>query len=248
VEAGALAEFKNFITAWGGHLFNGFPAPKENPKEPRWEPTFYSPQNVKAMTFVWDMVHKYKVTPPGVSNMNFDTSATAFDAGLTAMSYNYANLQLDKGVPGSIEYFVQPYNIIHGKKYDSPHFGTWMIGINKYSSNKYWSWKLLEWLTSTPVQNEMLQEEIHPTRISAYDVALKDKALTKKFGNFYQVMYQSLQIGLGRPRLEDYSAVSNIVHVMYNNIVSGKEPIVTALKQGDTEETALLQSLGYLPK
>jgi multiple sugar transport system substrate-binding protein len=68
----ATDDFKSLLAAWGGngHLVND-----------AFQPVFYSPQGIAALTYYVDLISKYKVTPPGVTAFSWDDAASTFDAG-----------------------------------------------------------------------------------------------------------------------------------------------------------------------
>ena len=45
-----------------------------------------------------------------------------------------------------------------------PHFGTWMLSVNKFSENKACAWQAIQWLTSAETQTKMLATQLHPSR------------------------------------------------------------------------------------
>lgn len=235
----ATDDFKTFLASWGGNgrLINN-----------QLEPVFDTPQALKALTFYNNLINKFKVVPPGTTTFGWDEAATTFDAGLTAMSMNYHTVALASNVKGGhIDYAMVPGNIIHGKMVRAPHFGTWELAINKYSHNQQAAFNFISWLTSTPIQEQMLKEQLHPTRISVYKYAQRDKALTAQFGDFYEVLGKSLAIGVGRPRISNYSEVDNAIATAVNNIVTQNGNIQSNLNSAKQQVLNLLRQAGYKP-
>lgn len=206
----ATDDFKTLLAAFGGdgHLVND-----------NGQPTFDNATGVAALQFYQDMIQKYKIVPPGTTSASWDTAASTFGAGLTAMSMNYHTVALNKNVPGGIGYALVPKKVTWG-----PHFGTWSLSVNKFGTHKPWAFRALAWLTSSDSQKKMLQTQLHPTRKSVYAATTANPSLTKQFGNFYPVLGQSLAVGVGRPRLTNYADVDRAVWVAVNNAANGSSP------------------------
>jgi multiple sugar transport system substrate-binding protein len=227
----ATDDFKTLLACFGGdgHLISD-----------KFELAFNTPQGVEALTFYADLINKYKVTPPGVTSFSWDEAATTFDSGLTAMSMNYHQEELKPEVKGEVAYALAPKKVNYG-----PHFGTWMISVNKASKNKEWAYRAIAWMTSADVQTKMLQTQLHPTRNSVYAKAAADASLKQKVGNFYDVLGKSLAVGVGRPRLTNYGAVDKEIWVAVNQAATGAKAPKDALSEAATRVTALLKDAGY---
>lgn len=226
----ATDDFKTLLASFGGdgHLISD-----------TFEPVFNSPEGMKALTYYAGLIAK-KVVPPGTTSASWDTAATSFGSGLTAMSMNYHSETLNPTVKGEIAYAMVPKGVAHG-----PHFGTWMLSVNSYSKNKDWAFRAVKWFTSRETQTKALAQQLHPTRLSVYEAAAKDPAITAKFGNFYDVLGKSLQVGVGRPRLTNYADVDRTVWVAVNNVARGAATPEAALKGAADEVTTLLAQAGY---
>ena len=166
-------------------------------------PSTYS-EGVAALTLYADLMNGKKVTPPGTTSASWDNVATSFSDGLTAMTMNYHDLSLSPSVKGSVAYAVIPMG-----KSIGPHFGTWMLSVNSFSKNKEWAFRAIQWFTSAATQTKALAHQLHPTRVSVYEAAIKDPAIGEKFANFYDVLGKSLAVGVGRPRLTNYGDVAD---------------------------------------
>ncbi len=227
----ATDDFKTLLACWGGngHLVND-----------NFKLDFTTPAGVEALSFYTDLINKYKVTPPGVTEFSWDTAASTFGSGLTAMSMNYHNVSLNPGVKGEVAYAMAPKQVTYG-----PHFGTWMLSINSFSKNKEWAYRAITWFTSGDVQTKMLKQQLHPSRISGYQKAAADPSLVQQFGNFYDVLGKSLAVGVGRPRLTNYSDVDQAIWVAVNNAATGRMAPDASLNQAATRVKSALQQAGY---
>jgi multiple sugar transport system substrate-binding protein len=228
----ATDDFKTLLACFGGngHMIDD-----------KLQVVFDTPPGVAALTYYVDLIRKYKVTPPGTTSASWDTAATEFSTGLTAMSMNYHTETLSPMAHGEIGYAMVPKQVQYG-----PHFGTWMLSVNSFSKNKDWAWRAIQWFTGKPAQEKMLATQLHPTRRSVFDVARKDPALTRKFGNFYEVLGKSLEVGVGRPRLTNYSDVDRAIWVAVNNAATGAEQPGPALAKARQQVERLLKEAGYV--
>ena len=150
-----------------------------------------------------------------MTSFSWDDASAAFTSGLTAIGMNYHTEVLAPDVQGNITYALVPEKVTRG-----PHFGTWMLSVNKASQNKEWAYRAANWFTSGPTQTKMLAAQLHPSRKSVYEAAKTDENATQ-FGNFYDILGQSLALGVGRPRLTNYGAVDKEIWVAVNSAATG---------------------------
>ncbi len=83
---------------------------------------------------------------------------------------NYHTEVLAPDVQGNITYALVPEKVTRG-----PHFGTWMLSVNKASQKKEWAYRAANWFTSAPTQTKMLAAQLHPSRKSVYEAAKTDE-------------------------------------------------------------------------
>ncbi len=226
----ATDDFKTLLAAWGG---DGYMVSDD------FTLAFNSPEGVEALTYYADLINEHKVTPPGVTSFSWDDASAAFTSGLTAIGMNYHTEVLAPDVQGNISYALVPEKVTRG-----PHFGTWMLSVNKASQNKEWAYRAANWFTNGPTQTKMLAAQLHPSRKSAYKAAKTDENATK-FGNFYDILGQSLALGVGRPRLTNYGAVDKEIWVAVNSAATGSMTPEEALQSAADKVLALLQEAGY---
>jgi multiple sugar transport system substrate-binding protein len=227
----ATDDFKTLLECWGGdgHMITD-----------EFDLAFDSPEGVAALSYYADLINKYKVTPPGVTEFSWDTVASTFGQGLTAIGMNYHNMTLEGDVNGQVLYAKVPKKVNYG-----PHFGTWMLSVNKFSENKEWAYRAAAWFTSSEVQTKMLQAQLHPSRTSVYENARSDSSLQEDFGNFYDVLGDSLAVGVGRPRLTNYADVTKAIGVAVNNAASGRLSPEAALNDAAAKIKDALKQAGY---
>ncbi|WP_158228295.1 extracellular solute-binding protein [Pseudonocardia sp. MH-G8] len=186
----------------------------------------------KALTWYHDLISGKKSVPPGTTAASWDEAASSFDSGLTAMTFNYHSLELDAAVGGEIGYAPVPTGVGRG-----PHFGTWMLSINKYSQNKAWAYRAISWLTAPEQQLAMTAEGLHPSRTSVYQQLAGDE--------FYTALGESLAEGVGRPRLTNYTEISRAIAVAVNTAASGAATPRAALDKAAEDVNRRLRQAGY---
>ncbi|KAA5837927.1 extracellular solute-binding protein [Saccharopolyspora hirsuta] len=192
----------------------------------------------RALAFYRDMITDRPVVPPGTASASWDETASTFGAGLAAMSMNYHSMELDSPGLGEVGYAPVPRGQATG-----PHFGTYMLSINRSSAHKAWAYRAITWLTSAPVQLEMAKAGLHPTRTSVYDRLVADPA--NPDAEFYRALRDTLSVGVGRARLTNYTEVSQAIAVAVNTAATGRAEPRAALDQAARSVRRLLAAAGY---
>lgn len=228
-----FVDYKSFLSDFGGNIFDD-----------KLKPVFNDEKGVKALETYGSWINQYKVTPPGALTYTWDEVATVFGSGQVAMGMNYHDMKLDPKVKGGeVGYFEFPGVKNGDKLVRGPHFGSWGIGMSKYSKNKQAAYELAEFLASPEVQKGYLKFNQHVTRNSAYEAAnaLPD-AITKEY---YHVLGESLKVGVGRPHVTNYDQVSEAVQISVSDYLTGKKDAKKALDDGAKQVEALMKQAGY---
>ncbi|WP_188537515.1 ABC transporter substrate-binding protein [Kocuria dechangensis] len=226
----ATTDFKTMLASYGGdgHLVND-----------KLEMAFDSPEGVEALETYRELIDSGAV-PPGSTSASWEETATSFDNGLTAMTTNFHALELSDTVEGGeIAYAPVPQAEAAG-----PHFGTWMLGINANSNNKEWAYQAISWLTSSETQQAMTEDQLHPSRTSVYD-AISSEGADPAEAAFYETLGESLEVGVGRPRVTNYTEISHEIAVAVNKAASGDAAPEAALSEAADRVTSLLEQAGY---
>ncbi|MGH3089282.1 MAG: extracellular solute-binding protein [Rubrobacteraceae bacterium] len=226
----ATDDFKTLLECWGG---NGRMISDD------FGMAFQSQEGIDALSYYAGLIDR-KVTPPGVTSFSWDTVGSTFGQGLAAIGMNYNNMTLGDDIEGKVGYAMVPKKEKYG-----PHFGTWMLSVNKFSRNKEWAYRAITWLTSAETQTKMLQAQLHPSRTSVYESTRSDESLAEEFGNYYDVLGDSLEVGVGRPRLINYSDVTEAIGVAVNNAATGRQAPEEALGQAASTIASSLELAGY---
>ncbi|EXX91176.1 hypothetical protein CH50_13985 [Paenibacillus darwinianus] len=230
-EAG-FVDFKSFLSDFGGSIFDA-----------NMKPMFNNEQGVKALELYGSWINEYKVTPPGTTTYTWDEVATVFGSGQVAMGMNYHDMQLDPKVNGKTGYFLFPGREDGSGNVRGPHFGSWELSVSKYSNNKQAAYDLAEWLTSPATQEGYIPFKQHVTRLSSYKAAqaIEDETVRE----FYQVLGESLKVGVGRPRITNYGQVSEAVQVGMNDYLTGRKGAKEALDSAAKQVEAIMEQAGY---
>jgi multiple sugar transport system substrate-binding protein len=136
-------KFLDFLYAAGGSIF----ADDERDFS---TVTLDSPAGYEAMQFMVDLLHKYKVCPPGALGFDCADVHTMFMQGILAMAHNWpyqfglANDPKASKVVGLFDVALMPRKRrIAGAAY------AWFLAIPSSSRNKDSAWKFIEFMTST---------------------------------------------------------------------------------------------------
>lgn len=131
-----------------------------------------SPQNQKALTFMHELIYKHKITPEAVATYSEEESRHVFGNGESVFLRNWPYVWSlveaeDSPLRGKVG--IAPMPRFQGGE-SAATLGGWQLGINNYSENKKAAWKLVEFMTSYPVQKRLaLGLSRNPTLVSLYD-------------------------------------------------------------------------------
>lgn len=226
----ATTDFKTLLASYGG---DGTMVTDEL------EMAFDSPEGVQALETYRELIESESV-PPGSTSASWEETATSFNNGLTAMTTTFNTLELADSVEGGeIAYAQVPEAEAAG-----PHFGSWMLSINSNSNNKDWAYQAISWLTSSESQLSMTEDLLHPSRTSVYE-AVEAEGEDPGQTAFYNTLGESLAVGVGRPRLTNYTEISHEIAVAVNRVASGEVEPEPALSDAADRVTSLLEQAGY---
>ncbi len=192
------------------------------------------PQNIKALEFMKDLIHKYKISPPNTfTEMKEEETRIFFQKGNALFERNWPYAWMlhqaqNSPVKNKIDITELPH--FKGGKSTSA-LGGWHIGISKYSDNKKASWKFVKFVTSYKVQKELaLNLGWNPARTDVY----KDKEILKTLPHFkkLRVIFNNL---VPRPKVPYYPLISETLQRYINGALAGKIEPAKALAQAQKE-------------
>lgn len=231
-EANAL-DFKSFLASYGGTLLDD-----------RLKPAFQGEAGVRALETYGSFIREWKVTPPDALAYTWDEVSVVFGYGQAAMGMNYHNMKLESRIKGGrVGYFMFPGTLVNGELKRGPHFGSWGLALNRYGGHKQDAYELAEYLTSPEVQRQYLAFNQHVTRKSAY--AYAQSMADESMREYYQVLGDSLSVGVGRPRIVNYDQVSEVLQAAVQSYLSWRLGAKEALAEAAAQVEALLKEAGY---
>lgn len=206
---GLICNFMEFAGSNGGGIFikNG-------------ELVLNIPQNVQAVQFMYDLIHKYRISPASTyTEMREEQARQIFQRG---------NALFERNWPYAWSLHQSPNSPVRGKTGIAPlpHFprgksvstlGGWHVGISRFSDRKELSWKLVEFITSYETQKKLaLKLGWNPGRVDIYDdpEVLRDMPQLARLRKVFENARP-------RPMLPYYTQLSNVIQRYLNSILAG---------------------------
>jgi multiple sugar transport system substrate-binding protein len=209
------------------------------------DPSFATDEGVRATQFYADLINKHKVAPPESTTWTWDEVATAFGSGQTAISMNYHRSELDPPVVqagGQLGAAMVPgVRKPDGSIFRSPHYGTYVLGISRYSEHPRWAWDFVLHTQSPNWQDQYAQFQYHGTRSAYY----RDPEVLKQYPEYWPVFAESLPMGYARPRIEVYVQYSEILQEEIHNALLNQQSVATALHNSRARIIKLFNDQGY---
>ncbi len=203
------------------------------------EITINSPESVKALQWMYDLVNKYKIAPPGVTTYQEEETRHSFQDGHAIFMRNWPyawTLAQKENLPihGKIGIIPQVHDI--GSKSAST-LGGWGFGISKFSKHSQESWEFIKFSTSAKGQKLMhFKNGAIPTRHELF----KDKDILEESPH-YSELYQVLVTARPRPMHPRYAQISDILQVYVSKALVGQQTPAQALAQAEAEIKAVLK-------
>ena len=198
-----------------------------------------SPENVQALTFMRDLIHKYGVSPELVTTLTEEPSRNLFGNGKSVFLRNW---------PYAWSLFQQSGSAVQGKVGISvlPHFpgkesaatlGGWQLGINAYSEHPDAAERLVRFLTSYEAQKTFaLAYGLNPTRKKVYD----DQGL-RAAQPFTAQLRDVFEHARPRPVTPYYVAMSQVMQAEFSAVLVNLKTPEEALKTIQTQMEQILE-------
>ena len=225
-----VLEWMNYAWGNGGDLFS-----KDG------QPALNSPENVTALEYEKALT---PFAPPGSTSATWDETTAALQQGTAAESITWgdtAGAMEDKTaskVVGKMGYSSIPV----AKEGDAPqaHLGSWTWSINKAGQNQNCARLFMAWALSKPVQMELAKGGGLPSLTSTFN----DQSLIASLPYWKQELV-SLNESRPRPRIPQWSGISDIVSLELSRALSGQASPKDALDEGQAKFQELMK--GALP-
>lgn len=193
-----------------------------------------TPQNIEALQFMVDLIHKYKISPPNTyTEFTEEPVRIFFQQGNALFERNWAYAWLLAQSPKS------PVRDKVGMS-PLPHFpdgksvatlGGWHIGISKYSDVKDDAWKFVEYVTSYETQKKLaLNLGWNPGRKDLYG----DADILERLPYFAE-LEKVLEHAYPRPTRPYYPQMSQVLQKYLNSALAGTISPEEALKSSEKE-------------
>jgi multiple sugar transport system substrate-binding protein len=225
-----VLEWMNYSWTKGGNLF-----------DPAGQPAFNSASNVAALTYEKGLT---AYAPPGYTSATWDEVTAQLQQGIAAESITWgdtAGAMEDASqakVAGKMGYTDIPTQTAGDKP--EAHLGSWTYSVNADSKNQEAAQEYMAWAMSKPVQVELANQGGLPALTSTFG----DSTLISKLPYWTQEL-TSLQQARSRPRIPQWSGISDALALDLSKALSGQEAPQAALDDAQQKITALMA--GALP-
>lgn len=215
---GLVCTFLEFAASMGGGIMQGDSL------------DINTPDNIKALKFMQDLIRRYKVSPENTyTEMKEEEVRRTFQRGnaLFERNWTYAwqlHQSDNSAVKGKTGIRLLPHS--PGDSSVSA-LGGWHIGISKFSDMKDEAWQFVKFVTSFRIQKEMLMRiGWNPGRKDVYE----DKGVQEKMPRV-KILKEAFDHTVSRPSLPYYPQVSEVIQRYINNCLAGKESPADALRK-----------------
>lgn len=193
----------------------------------------YSPENVKALTFMRDLIVKYRVSPALVTTLVEESSRHIFGNGRAVFMRNWPyawNIFERDGSPVKGKIGVAPLPATPGNLPAST-LGGWQIGINRNSKHPGEAERFVRFLTSRETQKALaLTIGYKPTRRSLY----RDPDLVRN-QPFITSLHDIFMHARPRPVSPYYMMMTQILQPEFSAVISGIKTPEDALASADRQ-------------
>jgi multiple sugar transport system substrate-binding protein len=189
-----------------------------------------TPANTSALTFEYDAIHKYGISPSAVTGWQEGNVQDAWLSGQTPFALNWPYIeQLSASKTGS----KPAYPAVYGKTGWVPFpsatpqssLGGDDLAINAKSTHKAAAWEFIQYLDSQSAQDtRAINAGDPPSLKSAYDAALYTAA------PYYKQEQAVYNVVVPRPVTPVYPSISSQFQTMISSVLSGQATPAAALK------------------
>lgn len=205
--------------------------------------TLDTPENIKALGFMRDLIATYKVSPPNTyTEMKEEEVRSLFQAGNALFERNWPYAWgLHQSAESAVRDRVAIGLIPRGDA--GPHvaaLGGWHVGISKSSDRKEAGWKLAQFIVSRQVQlGFALNLGWNPARQDLYDAP----ELIERAPHLV-TLKEVFATASPRPNLPYYSLVSRVLQAKVNAALSGHLGPEAALRDAQNESASIVRTYG----
>jgi len=193
--------------------------------------TLNSPEAIEALQFMYDLVYKFKVAPPGASNYWCIDTLNLFNGGKLATApnwsfmYGIANSD-DTGLKGKIGMSLLPI-----KKRQAVSLGGWSLYAPNYTEHPKEAFEFIHFMTNTWAQSEMaIRGSNTPSRKSTMADYPEIKA-----NPLFVVMFDALSYSIPRTKYPHYRELQVILSEALSGCLAGTITPEEALNKAASE-------------
>jgi len=198
------------------------------------------PENLKAVRFMHDLIHKYKISPLNTyTEMKEDDVRIFFENSnaLFERNWPYAwpiHNNDDSPVKGKVG--IAPLPHFDGGK-SVATLGGWHVGISKYCDVKPLAWEFIKYVVSYPIQKKFATElGWNPSRKDVY----ADRDVLEKMPHFKELK-NIFKNTVPRPNVPYYTHISDVLQKQINSAIAGKISPEESLSNAETEIKKIIQ-------
>ncbi len=202
-----------------------------------------TPENLAALTFMHDLAHRCRVSPPSVyTEMKEEEARLAFQQGNALFERNWPYAWLLHEAPGSPVRGKTGITILprfpSGRSVSA--LGGWHAGISEFSDAKPMAWELVKYLVSYEIQKDIaLELGLSPGLKDLYD----DPAVLSVLPHFSRLK-EAFQHALPRPAVAYYSQLSEALQRNMNAALTGSVSPEEALARAERDAGAIVERYG----
>ena len=193
-----------------------------------------TPENLKALEFMRNLVHRYNVSPPSVyTEMKEEEVRIVFQRGRALFERNWPyawNLHQAEESPVRGKVGIAPLPSFEGGEHAST-LGGWHVGMSRYSDRKDRAWALIQFITSREIQKELvLNLGWNPGRKDLY----ADHEVLERLPHLAGLR-RVFEHAVGRPNIPYYTQVSDVIQRYVNRCLAEKITPDAALERMQRE-------------
>lgn len=193
---------------------------------------------ISALEWMYDIVNKHRISPPGVTTYQEEESRHIFQEGGAVFMRNWPYAwTLSQKDDSPVKGKVGIKTMVHKKGSESAAtLGGWGFGISKFSKNKGAAWEFIRFATDYECQKILhFRRGAIPTRHTLF----RDREILKESPH-YPDLYRVLLKARPRPTHPRYSQMSDILQVYVSAALVGDKSPERALKDAAEEIRRLL--------
>lgn len=223
-------EWITIFWSWGGEVFD------EN-----WKPTINSKAGIESLKWYSNLFLRHKAAPPGAPTYTFDSTTTAVQQGLVAMSIQWMFAApmfedpKESKVVGKIGYAEVPRRIRH-----APYLGGFAEGIAKDSKHPDAAFEYLKWLNQSEQQYRIARQGVNVPRAAV----LSAPELRKMFPLFE---YVDTLVAHAKfpPQIPEYSEMVDVIGTAASEALTGEASPEEALDKANSRLQRVMEKAGY---